>query len=99
MFQSRIFRRLSTYPYRYIKVSKQLALKKPHKIHRNIKKVTLYCAPSMISEVVSETILFPVKSSTPEMLEHYIIGMCLNALTTTLVLRMLYDENENENEN
>lgn len=95
MFQSRILRRLSTYPYRYIKVSKQLALKKPHKIQNNIKKVTLYCAPSMISEVVSETMLTPVKSSTPELIEHYIIGMCLNALTTTLILRIFNDENEN----
>ena len=96
MFQSRFFRRLSTYPYRYIKISKQLAIKKPHKIHNNIKKVTLHCAPSMISEVVSETMLTPIKSSTPELIEHYIIGMCLNALTTTLILRIFNDENENE---
>ena len=38
MFQYRTLRKLS-YPYRYIKVSKQLAIKKPHKIHSNIKKV------------------------------------------------------------
>ena len=95
MFQPRNFRKISTYPYRYFKVSKQLAIKKPYKIHNNIKKVTLYCAPGMISEVVSETIIFPVKLSTPEIIEHYIIGMCLNTLTTTLILRILYDKNEN----
>lgn len=95
MFQQRTLRKLS-YPYRYIKVSKQLAVKKPHRIHNNIKKVTLHCAPSIISEVLSETIIFPVKSSTTEIIEHYLIGMCLNAITTTLVLKILYNENENE---
>jgi hypothetical protein len=96
MFQHRTLRKLS-YPYRYIKVSKQIAIRKPHKIHSNLKKVTLHCAPSIISEVLSETILFPVKTSTTEIIEHYIIGMCLNAITTTLVLKILYNDNDTDN--
>jgi len=94
MFQQRTFRKLS-YPYRYIKVSKQLAIKKPHKIHSNIKKLTLYCAPSIISEVLSETVIFPIKTTTAEIIEHYIIGMCLNAITTTFIIKILHENESN----
>lgn len=100
MFQVRNIRKLTTYPYRYVKISKQLAIKKPHKIHSNIKKTTLQCAPGIASQIVYESIISPIKSSTTEIFEHYIISLCLHTMFTTVILATLdaiYKENDETN--
>lgn len=97
MNQVRHLQKQFTYPYRYVKLSKRIIVKNPHKIHNNIKKVTLNCAPNIVSEVMSESLLSPIKSSTPEIIEHYIAGLFLHTIFTMLILNtMKLFPNENE---
>ena len=95
MICSRTLRKISTYPFRFARVSRQIATKKPHKIRTSIKNVTLQCAPGIVSEVMNEA-LAPVKSSTPQMIEHYIIGICINAVISTVIYSALDKFEEND---
>lgn len=98
MTQVRCLQKHFSYPYRYVKLSRRMLVKNPQKIQNNIKKVTLHCAPGIVSDVMSETILSPVKSSTADILEHYIMGLCLHAIVTTLILGVFQNEVENHND-
>lgn len=97
MIQVRQLRKISTYPYRYVRLSRQLVAKKPHKIRTNIKNVTLRCAPGIISEIMNETVLSTIKTSTTEIVEHYIIGICLNAIISTFIYSTLETFSNNDN--
>lgn len=101
MNQVQHLRKQFTYPYRYVKLSRQIIVKNPQKIRSNIKKVTLHCAPGIVSEVMSETLLSPVKTTTPDIIEHYIMGLCLHTIVTVLILntvKIFHNDDENENE-
>lgn len=95
----RSFQKQFTYPYRYVKLSRHIIIKNPHKMHITIKKATLHCAPSIVSEVMSEALLSPIKSSTSEIIEHYIVGMCLHTIVATLLVSIFYNVNETTESN
>lgn len=99
MIQVRQLRKISSYPYRYVRLSRQLVTKKPHKIRTSIKNVTLRCAPGIISEIMNETVLSSIKTSTTEIVEHYIIGICLNAIISTFIYNTLETFGNDKNEN
>lgn len=98
MNQVRYLRKQFTYPYRYVKLSKQIIVKNPYKLRANIKKVTLHCAPGIVTDVMSETLLSPVKTTTPDLIEHYIMGLCLHTIITSLILGIFQNQNQNHNE-
>jgi len=98
MNQVRHLQKQFTYPYRYIKISRRIIVKNPHKLCANIKKATLNCAPGIVTDVMSETLLSPVKTTTPDIMEHYIMGLCLHTIIASLLLRIFQNENDNQNE-
>lgn len=101
MNQVRSLQKQFTYPYRYVRLSRRIIVKNPYKLRANIKKVTLRCAPSIVSQIMSETLLSPIKTTTPEIIEHYIMSLCLHTIVKVLIIntmRIFDRENENENE-
>ena len=95
MNQVRYLRKQFTYPYRYVKLSKQIIVKSPHKLPTNIKKVTLHCAPGIVTDVMSETLLSPVKTTTTDIIQHYIVGLCLHTIITSLIIGIFQNEESN----
>jgi len=89
-------RKQFTYPYRYVRLSRQIIVRNPYKLRTNIKKVTFQCVPGLVSEVVNETILSSVKSTFPDIIQHYVMGLCLNTIITIFIVNV-YHRIENSN--
>lgn len=97
MNQVRHLQKQFSYPYRFVKISRKIIVKNPNKIHTNIKKITLHCVPGIVTDVMSETLLSPVKTTTPDIIQHYIMGLCLHTIIASLILRIFQNQHEESN--
>jgi len=72
--------KLSTFPYRYVRFSRNVALKKPHIVKKHVKNFTVQCTPGFVSEMIND-LLFEDDHS--QFIYHYIMSYAINIIVST----------------
>ena len=86
--------KLSTFPYRYVRFSRNVALKKPHIMKKHVKNFTVQCTPGFVSEIINELIF---EDDHSQFVSHYIMSYAINIIvSTTLFTAMNNTEPLNE---
>lgn len=86
--------KMSTFPYRYARFSRNVALKKPHIIKKHVKNLTVQCTPGFVSGIINELIF---EDDHSQFLSHYIMSYAINIIvSTTLFSAMKNTESSNE---
>lgn len=72
--------KISTFPYRYLRFSKNVATKKPHLLKKHVLNFSIQCTPGFVSEILND-LLFEDDHS--QFVTHYVASYCINLFVST----------------
>ena len=87
--------KISTY-YRYVRFSKNIAMKRPHIIKKHVKNFTVQCTPGFVSEIINDLIF---EEDHSQFVTHYVASYIINIIASTdffSVINNLYGQQQKD---
>lgn len=78
--------KVTTFPYRYLRFSKNVATRKPHMIKKHVVNFSIQCTPGFVTAVLSD-ILFEDDHS--HFVTHYVASYCINIFVSTTLFTIV----------
>ena len=87
------FRKLSTFPYRYVRFSKNIALKKPHIMKKNVNSYFVRCTPGILSQVINE---FIFENDHSKFIDHYMMSHTINVIVSAILFNVIKESSKDK---